>query len=67
MDNYSNQELFDLKKKQDEKLVRYLKCYNESTERILKLIFLINLEINRRSLDKEIELVTNLTQQMETD
>ena len=55
INNFSDQDLIDLKNKQDEKLVRYLKCYNEATERTIKRIFSINLEINRRALDKEKE------------
>ena len=50
---FSHQELIDLRAKQDEKLQRYLKCYNEATERTQRLIFSIDLELNNRSLDKE--------------
>ena len=50
---FSHQELIDLRSKQDEKLQRYLKCYNEATERTQRLIFSIDLELNNRSLDKE--------------
>ena len=55
INNISDQELINLKKKQDDKLERYMKCYNESTERTLKQIFFIELEMNKRRLDKEIK------------
>ena len=49
----SHQELIDLRAKQDEKLQRYLKCYNEATERTQRLIFSIDIELNNRRLVKE--------------
>ena len=33
--NFTDEELKELKKKQEEKLERYLKCYNEATERTI--------------------------------
>ena len=50
---FSHQELIDLKAKQDEKLVRYLKCYNECTERTLHFILTIDEEIARRKKEEE--------------
>ena len=44
--NFSDEELTELKNKQDEKLVRYLKCYNESTERTIKFLNEIEAEMN---------------------
>ena len=52
INNLSDQDLIDLKNKQDEKLVRYLKCYNESTERTIKFINEIEAEMNRRKINK---------------
>ena len=52
INNFSDDELTELKKKQDEKLVRYLKCYNESTERTIKFINEIEAEMNRRKINK---------------
>ena len=46
--NFTDGELRALKEKQDEKLERYLKCYNEQTERTLKYINNIELEMMRR-------------------
>ena len=54
INNFSDQDLIDLKKKQDEKLVRYLKCYNEATERTIKQIHAIETEINRRKINKSV-------------
>ena len=50
--NFSDQDLIDLKNKQDEKLVRYSKCYNEATERTIKNIQKIEAEMNRRKINK---------------
>ena len=50
---FSHQELIDLKAKQDEKLERYLKCYNECTERTLLFILTIDEEISRRKKEEE--------------
>jgi len=52
INNFSDQDLIDLKKKQDEKLVRYLKCYNEATVRTINYIHAIETEINRRKINK---------------
>ena len=46
--NFTDGELKALKEKQEEKLERYLKCYNEQTERTLKYINNIELEMMRR-------------------
>ena len=50
--NFSDEELTELKNKQDEKLERYLKCYNEATERTIKFINEIEAEMNRRKINK---------------
>ena len=52
INNFSDQDLIDLKNKQDEKLVRYLKCYNEATVRTINQIQAIETEINRRKINK---------------
>ena len=52
INNFSDQDLIDLKNKQDEKLVRYLKCYNEATIRTINHIHAIETEINRRKINK---------------
>jgi NAD+--asparagine ADP-ribosyltransferase len=52
INNFSDQDLIDLKNKQDEKLTRYMKCYNEATERTIKIIRNIEAEIIRRKLNK---------------
>ena len=52
INNFSDQDLIDLKNKQDEKLVRYLKCFNEATERTIKHIQNIETEMNRRKINK---------------
>ena len=52
INNLSDQDLIDLKKKQDEKLVRYLKCYNEATVRAINKIHAIETEMNRRKINK---------------
>ena len=46
--NFTDGELKALKEKQEEKLERYLKCYNEQTERTIKFINRIELEMMRR-------------------
>ena len=46
--NFTDGELKALREKQEEKLERYLKCYNEQTERTLKYINNIELEMMRR-------------------
>ena len=46
--NFTDGELRALREKQEEKLERYLKCYNEQTERTLKYINQIELEMMRR-------------------
>ena len=52
INNFSDQDLIDLKNKQDEKLVRYSKCYNEATERTIKNIQKIETEMNRRKINR---------------
>ena len=52
INNFSDQDLIDLKNKQDEKLLRYLKCFNEATERTIKHIHNIETEMNRRKINK---------------
>ena len=52
INNFSDQDLIDLKNKQDEKLVRYLKCYNEATVRKINQIQSIETEMNRRKINK---------------
>ena len=44
----SDDELNLLKLKHEEKLERYMKCYNETTERTIKYISEIETEIKRR-------------------
>ena len=46
--NFTDGELKALKEKQEEKIERYLKCFNEQTERTLKYINNIELEMMRR-------------------
>ena len=46
--NFTDGELKALKEKQEEKLGRYLKCYNEQTERTMQYINRIELEMTRR-------------------
>ena len=52
INNFSDDDLINLKNKQDEKLVRYLKCYNEATERTINHIQAIETEMNRRKINK---------------
>ena len=52
INNCTDADLINLKNTQDEKLVRYLKCYNEATERTIKHIQTIETEINRRKINK---------------
>ena len=52
INNFSDQDLIDLKNKQDEKLERYSKCYNEATERTIKNIRNIETEMNRRKINR---------------
>ena len=52
INNFLDDELTELKKKQDEKLVRYLKCYNEATIRTINKIHAIETEMNRRKINK---------------
>ena len=52
INNFSDQDLIDLKNKQDEKLERYSKCYNEATERTIKNIQKIEAEMNQRKINK---------------
>ena len=46
--NFTDDELKELKKKQEEKLERYLKCYNECTERTIIYIQQLEKELKRR-------------------
>jgi predicted HicB family RNase H-like nuclease len=46
--NFTDDELKELKKKQEEKLERYLKCYNEATERTIIYIQQLEKELKRR-------------------
>ncbi len=46
--NFTDEELKELKKKQEEKLERYLKCYNEATERTIIYIQQLEKELKRR-------------------
>ena len=46
--NFSDGELKELIKKQEEKLERYLKCYNEATERTIIYIQQLEKELKRR-------------------
>ena len=59
INNFSDQDLIDLKNKQDEKLVRYLKCYNEATVRTINQIHAIETEINRRKINKSFNPYSN--------
>ena len=52
INNFSDQDLIDIKNKQDEKLVRYLKCYNEAKIRTINHIHAIETEMNRRKINK---------------
>ena len=52
INNFSDQDLIDLKNKQDEKLERYSKCYNEATVRTINHIHAIETEMNRRKINK---------------
>ena len=46
--NFTDEELKELIKKQEEKLERYLKCYNEATERTIIYIQQLEKELKRR-------------------
>ena len=46
--NFSDGELYLLRLKQEEKLKRYLKCYNEATERTIIYIQQLEKELKRR-------------------
>ena len=59
INNFSDQDLIDLKNKQDEKLVRYLKCYNEATVRTINQIQAIETEMNRRKINKSFNPYSN--------
>ena len=52
INNFADQDLIDLKNKQDEKLTRYNKCFNEATERTIKNIQKIEAEMNRRKTSR---------------
>jgi hypothetical protein len=47
-DNMSDEELNVLILKQEEKLERYLKCFNEQTERTIDTLIEIEVEIKKR-------------------
>jgi len=47
--NFTDDDLKELIKKQEEKLERYMKCYNECTERTIKYIQQLENEIKRRN------------------
>ena len=47
-DNMSDEELNVLILKQEEKLERYLKCFNEQTERTIEYLIDIEQEIKKR-------------------
>ena len=51
-DNKSDEELNLLRLKQEEKLERYLKCFNEQTERTIEYLIQIEEEIRRRDYIK---------------
>ena len=51
-DNKSDKQLNLLRLKQEEKLERYLKCFNESTERTIDYLIQIEEEIKRRDYIK---------------
>ena len=55
MNDMTDDVLHILKLKYDEKLVRYMKRYNECTERTIEYLKLINNEIERRFLIKNIK------------
>ena len=44
----SDEDLLELRNKQDEKLKRLLKCYNEATERTMDYLNRLEFEIMRR-------------------
>ena len=46
----SDEDLLELRNKQDEKLKRLLKCYNEATERTMDYLNRLEFEIMRRVL-----------------
>ena len=46
----SGKELNKLKLKQEEKLTRYMKCFNECTKRSIQYLKAINEEIKKRNL-----------------
>ena len=48
MNDLSDNELQILKLKYEEKLSRYIKCYNECTEYVIIYLKLINDEVERR-------------------
>jgi hypothetical protein len=52
MNDMTDDELYILRLKYDEKLIRYMKLYNECTERSIEYIKLINNEIERRINEK---------------
>jgi len=51
-DNKSDKQLNLLRLKQEEKLERYLKCFNEQTERTIDYLIQIEEEIKRRDYIK---------------
>lgn len=54
-DNMSDEELNLLILKQEEKLERYLKCFNEQTERTIKHLIDIEQEIKKRRINRNFQ------------
>ena len=54
-DNMSDEELNLLILKQEEKLERYLKCFNEQTERTIEHLIDIEQEIKKRRINRNLQ------------
>ena len=54
-DNMSDEELNVLILKQEEKLERYLKCFNEQTERTIDYLIDIEQEIKKRRINRNFQ------------
>ena len=54
-DNMSDEELNVLILKQEEKLERYLKCFNEQTERTIEHLIDIEQEIKKRRINRNLQ------------
>ena len=54
-DNMSDEELNVLILKQEEKLERYLKCFNEQTERTIEHLIDIEQEIKKRRINRNFQ------------